>query len=90
MALILFLAAFAFGYLAVDAIKLGRAAHGEVPYSVGAKARGENLAGVSLAEQRSRQAWHQRYGIGQAGGIAWVWLALAIGCLAAALMATIG
>lgn len=82
--LLLVLAAF-FGYLAVDAFSMGKPAR-NVPYEIEANARRENLDGISLAEQRERQAWQRSYGIGKPSDIVWLWAVLAGTSFASALV----
>ena len=82
--LLLVLAAF-FGYLAVDAFSMGKPAR-NVPYEIEANARRENLDGISLAEQRERQAWQRSYGIGKPSDIVWLWTVLAGTSFASALV----
>ncbi|HVR54974.1 MAG TPA: hypothetical protein VMS38_34965 [Pseudorhodoferax sp.] len=85
MVILLLLLAAIFGYLAIDAYSLGKPARG-VPYEVEAKARGENLDGVSLIEQRERQAWHRSYGIGKPADVVWIWATLCGACFALAVV----
>lgn len=87
MTIWLLIAAALFTYLAYDAWRL-RVRSRSVPYASEAEIRGEPVAHVSLREQAQRQAWSQRYGVGDVGGIFWVWAILGIGCLAGALIGT--
>jgi hypothetical protein len=72
-----------FAYLAFDAWRLGTSSEA-APYDTEAKVRGEPLDGVPLHEQMRRKAWSRRYGMGEPSQVLWVWLILAVGCLAGA------
>lgn len=85
MVILLLLLAAIFGYLALDAYSLGKPVRG-VPYEIEAKARGESLDGVSLIEQRKRQAWHRSYGVGRPADVVWIWAILSGACFALAVM----
>jgi hypothetical protein len=82
--MVLVLAAAVFGFLAMDAWRMGRPPH-KAPYEIQAKERGESVAGVPVSEQLRRESWHQRYGVGATGGVVWLWSILAAGCLVGAL-----
>jgi hypothetical protein len=84
MALWLLIPAAFFTYLAFDAWRL-RAPAGSSPYAIEASVRGEPVSHVPLHEQARRQAWTQRFGIGNLGGMFVVWTVLAVGCLVGAL-----
>jgi hypothetical protein len=84
MILSLLVAAAVFGYLAVDAWRMGRPLQHDAPYAIEAKERGESVVGVPVREQLWRKAWHRRYGLGKPSQVVWVWAILAIGCLLAA------
>ena len=88
-ALVLFVAAAFFGYLAVDAHRMGQPSH-ETPYEIEAKARGEAVDGVSLTEQQKRRAWYLQYEIGRVSDVVWLWSILAASCLVAALFEVSG
>lgn len=85
MAIWLLLPAAVFAYLAYDAWRL-RTPENPLSYSVEAEVRGEPVAHVSLQEQSQRKVWGRRYGIGDPGGIFWLWVILGVGCFGGALI----
>jgi hypothetical protein len=85
MAVWLLILAAVFAFLAYDAWRLRVSTH-DAPYSIEAEARGEPVAHVPLHEQARRRAWARHHGVGKPGGICWVWLTLAAGCLVGAFL----
>lgn len=80
---LLLAAAVLFGFLAYDAARLSSSAR-NVPYALDAKAWGEDVAHVSLAEQEQRKRYHAHRGLGDLGQSVWLFVILCIGSLAGA------
>lgn len=80
---LLLVAAFVFGLLAFDAARLSSPAK-DVPYSVTAKAWGEDVAHIPLAEQERRKKYNARHGLGDLSQSVWLFGILSAGCLAGA------
>lgn len=76
-------AAVFFGYLAYDAARLSSPAV-DVPYALTAKAWGEDVTHVSLAEQAHRKQSNARRGFGDLSQSVWLFGILCAGCLAGA------
>lgn len=74
-------AAAVFGYLAYDAARLSTSAK-DAPYSLTAKAWGEDVAHVSLAEQEKRKQYNAVRGLGDLSQSVWLFGILCVGCLA--------
>lgn len=68
---VLFAAAAAFGFLAYDAARLSTSAK-NLPYALTAKGWGEDLSGVSLAEQERRKQHNPRHGFGDLSQSVWL------------------
>ena len=83
MGIRLVISAALFSYLAYDAWRISIRSAG-MPYQIEAKVRGESVAGIPLSKQLERQEWHKRYGVGQTSQMVWLWVILAVACLAGA------
>lgn len=83
--LLLFLTA-VFAALAVDAYSLAAPSE-SVPFSVTAKALGQDVSHVPLSEQEKRKAWNQRYGLGNLNQSVWLFAILALGSGVATVLA---
>ena len=78
---IMLTAAAIFGYLAYDAARLSMPAK-DVPYSLTAKAWGEDVAHVPLSEQEKRKKYNAVRGLGDLSQSVWLFGILCAGCLA--------
>jgi len=74
-----------FAALAFDAYCLATPSE-STPFSITAKALGQDLAHVPLSEQQKRKAWNQRFGLGDPNQSAWLFAILAVGCAVAAVL----
>ena len=86
MVFILLLLAAVFGYLAIDAHRIGKPPY-DATYEIKTSSRNEHLGGVSLAEQQQRKDWQRSHGIGKLSDIVWLWSILSGAFLLAALVA---
>lgn len=78
---VLLIAAVVFGYLACDAARLSTSAK-DVPYALTAKAWGEDVTHVPLAEQEKQKQYGARHGIGDLSQAVWLFGILCVSCLA--------
>ncbi len=75
-----------FAALAVDAYSLSTPSQ-STPYSVTAKALGQDVSHVPLSEQRKRKAWNERFGLGDPSQSVWLFTILAFGSAVATVLA---
>jgi hypothetical protein len=75
-----------FAAMAVDAYSLAAPSQ-STPFSVTAKALGQDVSHVPLAEQQKRKAWNQRFGLGDLNQSIWLFAILALGSAVATVLA---